>query len=153
MPVKYVIPPPEDSAFLKWNKLSVEASIVGGRPWNNVVNYARWMREVGFVEVVEESYFLPVGPWLEGEDEEAKRLRKLGLWQRENLSQGMEGMTVKNLSRIRWEPDESKVLVAEIRKDIMNIGPGGTLRPYTEIMAIWGRKPTKTEGNEGAETA
>lgn len=141
VPWKWDVPPPPDSAFQTWNELTVEASISGRRPWNNVIRYAQWMREVGFEDVDEETFFLATGPWTEGDSEEAKNLRKLGLWQRENLLQGIEGMTVKNLMRLNWEPNESKVLVAKVREELMNIAPGGPMRPYTDVKAVWGRKP------------
>jgi hypothetical protein len=155
VPSKYGIPPPEDSAFLCWNKLSLQASIIGGRPWNNVIYYAQWMREVGFEGVHEETLFLPLGPWVEGDDEKAKDLRKLGLWQRENVLQGLEGMTMKNLSRVKWEPEESKVLVAKVREELNAIVPGGPVRPYVDMKCVWGRKPfpKEEETDEGLGTA
>jgi len=141
MPMKYAIPPPEDSSLKQWNELSVQASIVGKRPWNNVQHYAQWMREVGFVDVVEEKYFAPIGPWAEGDSDEAKELRKKGAWQMENMLLGVEGMTIKGLARLGWEADECKVLVAKVREEYSNIRPGGPLRPYTDFTAVYGRKP------------
>jgi hypothetical protein len=142
LPFKFDGEPPEDSAFKRWNEISVRASQVGGRPWDNTINYPRWMREVGFEDVTEKWIFAPTGPWAEGSDAAAKRMRQLGAWQRENMLQGLEGMTIKNLSRIGWQPDESKVLVAKCREELMAIEPGGKVRPYAHILAVWGRKPT-----------
>ena len=144
-PAKYAVPPPEDSQLKRWIDLSVEASIAGGRPWNNVQYYAQWMRELGFVDVVEKKIFWPTGPWAEGDNDEAKELRKRGLWALENMLQGLEGMTVKGLARLGWEPDECKVLVAKVKEELMNIKPGGPLRPYADIVAVYGRKLEKSE--------
>ena len=141
MPMKYAIPPPENSSLKQWNELSVQASIVGKRPWNNVQYYAQWMREVGFVDVVEEKFFGPNGPWVEGDSEEAKDLRKMGSWQVENMLQGLDGMTIKGLARLGWQPEECKVLVAKVREELVNIKPCGPLRPYADILAVYGRKP------------
>lgn len=154
-PSKYDTPPPADSAFVHWNHVSLQASIAGGRPWNNGIYYGQWMREVGFEDVREETFFLPLGPWVQGDDEKAKSLRKLGLWQKENVLQGLEGMTVKNLSRIEWEPEESKVLVAQVKEEITAIVPDGPLRPYVDMKAVWGRKPfpKEKETDEMHETA
>ena len=141
MPMKYAIPPPENSSLKQWNELSVQASIVGKRPWNYVQYYAQWMREVGFVDVVEEKFFGPNGPWVEGDSDEAEHLRKRGALQVRNMLLGLEGMTIKGLARLGWEPDECKVLVAQVREELVNIEPGGPLRPYADILAVYGRKP------------
>jgi len=141
IPMKYAIPPPENSSLKQWNDLSVEASIVGKRPWNNVQYYAQWMREVGFVDVVEEKFFDVIGPWVEGDSDEAKDLRKMGAWQVENMLLGLDGMTIKGLARLGWEPDECQVLVAKVREELVNIKPGGPLRPYVDLLAVYGRKP------------
>jgi hypothetical protein len=99
------------------------------------------MREVGFVDVVEQKFFGPNGPWVEGDSDEAKDLRDRGSWQVENMLQGLDGMTTKGLARLGWEPEECKVLVAKVREELMNIRPGGPLRPYADILAVYGRKP------------
>jgi SAM-dependent methyltransferase len=85
MPMKYADPQPsKDSAFVRWNDLNMEASIKGGRPWNNVQHYAKWMREVGFVDVQEKSFFIATTPWVEGEKE-----KRLAEWQMENWLNAM----------------------------------------------------------------
>ena len=114
---------------------------MGKRPWNNVQYYAQWMREVGFVDVVEEKFFDVIGPWVEGDSDEAKDLRKMGAWQVENMLLGLDGMTIKGLARLGWEPDECQVLVAKVREELVNIKPGGPLRPYVDLLAVYGRKP------------
>jgi len=141
IPMKWVTPPPPDCAFVKWNQLSVEASNAGGRAWNNVQHYSRWFSEVGFEDVHEETFFLANGPWPEGETDEAKVQRMVGIWQRENLLEGLEGMTVKNLARIGWEPEESKVLIAQVREELNAITPGSSYKPYNDVVSVWGRKP------------
>lgn len=141
MPLKYAIPPPENSSLKQWSELGVEASIVGKRPWNNAQNYAQWMRDVGFVDVVEEKFFEPVGPWAEGDSDEAKDLRKRGARQVENMLLGLEGMTIKGLARLGWKPNECRVLVAKAREELVNIKPDGPLRPYIDVLAVYGRKP------------
>lgn len=133
MPMAYAVPPPADSAFVKWNELSMYAATVGGRPWNNVTNYARWMQEAGFVDIQERRFFLATGPWPDD-----PRDKQLGAWQLQNWLDAMEGMSIRNLARIGWSAEESRVLVANCRAELLS----GKLRPYNEVLAVWGRKPT-----------
>lgn len=59
VPFQYIGPPPIKSSFYKWNNLLVEGSVKGGRPWNNVQHYKKWMEETGFVSEVKKFYNLP----------------------------------------------------------------------------------------------
>lgn len=44
----------------------MEAATILGRPWTNGNNYGRWMREAGFVDVVEKSYYWATNGWVRG---------------------------------------------------------------------------------------
>lgn len=132
-PFEFVEPPPEDSALAQWNQLSIEASIKGGRPWNNSKNYARWMREAGFVDVEEHKVWVPCGTFVED-----PKLRKMGLYHVTNMMQGIDGMTTRNLSRLGWKPEESKVLAARAIAELRE----GRVKPFNFILAVWGRKPS-----------
>jgi hypothetical protein len=135
--MKYHDPqPPPSSSFLRWNKLNMEAALAGGRPWNNVQHYARWMKEVGFVDVKEETFFLATGGWCDGEKE-----NRLGDMQFENWLNAMEGMTVRNLSRIGWGVDECKSLVEKAKAELRS----GAIKPYNDILVVWGKKAAGEE--------
>jgi hypothetical protein len=132
MPMKYADPQPSStSAFVKWNTLNMEAARVGGRAWDNVERYAKWMEDVGFVHIVEKRFFLATAPWGEGERE-----RELGKMQLENWTNAMEGMTVRNLARIGWGAEECKALVDEAKEELRS----GAVKPYNDILVVWGRK-------------
>jgi hypothetical protein len=132
MPMKYSDPQPSpSSAFVRWNQLNMEASIAGARPWNNVQHYAKWMKEVGFVDVTEKRFFLPTWGWSEGEKE-----KRLGEMQLKNWLNAMEGMTARNLARIGWGAEESKSLVEEAKAELLS----GAVRPFNDILVVWGRK-------------
>jgi hypothetical protein len=132
MPMSYDVPPPDDCAFVRWNELSMHASSVGGRPWDNVSKYARWMEEVGFVDVEERRFFLPTGPWPDD-----PREKELGQYQLQNWLAAMEGMSIRNLGRIGWSAEDCRVLVASCKKELLS----GNIRPYNQVVAVWGRNP------------
>ena len=54
-PFEYIGEPPLHSGLCRRNNLCIEGSTKIGRPWMNVVNYKRWMEELGFKDVVEKS--------------------------------------------------------------------------------------------------
>jgi hypothetical protein len=60
------------------------------------------MKEASFVNVASEKAFLAVGDWVEGDDEEAKKKRELGIMMRENWLVAMDAMAPRVLSRLGW---------------------------------------------------
>jgi hypothetical protein len=131
-PVSWEEAPPPDSQFLLWNQLTIEAAEAVGRPWTNTPKHADWMREIGFEDVVVREFILPCGPWMDGEKE-----KLLGEWMLENWMQALEGLTTRNLSRIGWSLEKSQLFVEKVKTEISS----GTLKPYTEVLVIYGRKP------------
>lgn len=105
---------PDDLPLKKWNSLVLEASIKRGRALNNVIHYKRWMQEAGFVDIREEKFFIPTNPW--AKDPHAKQV---GLYNRENLLQGVEGMSLKQFTgSLGWSPEEVQVLLAGVRSNL-----------------------------------
>ena len=134
MPFRYCDPQPEeDSPFVQWCSLSMEAANACGRRWDHVSNYRIFMQEAGFVEITERRFVIHTGPW----GARSRRDRMLGHWQMHNWLEALEGMTVRNLARIGWKSDECRVLVAQVRRELEE----GRVKPWTEILVVWGRKP------------
>ncbi|KAL1301884.1 hypothetical protein AAFC00_006064 [Neodothiora populina] len=132
LPWKFASPPPENSAFVRWNELSIEASIKGGRPWNNVQHYPRWFKEVGFEEVTESNFFVPTGTWTDD-----PRYAQVGTWQMLNLNMALEGWTFRTLERLGWKAEETQKLVDEVKEELQS----GGLKSYTTFSVVYGRKP------------
>lgn len=106
---------PEDQPIRKWMSLCMEASVIGGRPWDNAIHYARWMRDAGFENVEERIFKLPSNPY----QGLSKHEKILGTFNRQNLLDGIEGLSMRNFTRnLGWKPDEVRVLAAEVRKDL-----------------------------------
>jgi hypothetical protein len=131
-PVSFAEPVDPDCAFATWNELSIEGAIARGKPWTNPPNYASWLRELGFVDVCEHKFMLPVGPWPEDD-----MLKRVGTLQLKNWLTGLETMTVGNLAAIGWSVDECKVLVTKVKEELEK----QTLRAYNDILVVIGRKP------------
>lgn len=54
------------------------------RPWTNGKNYGRWMREAGFVDVVEKSYYWATNQWVKG-----KKQKLQARYLKENLHEAL----------------------------------------------------------------
>ncbi|KAG6060126.1 hypothetical protein E4U32_003630 [Claviceps aff. humidiphila group G2b] len=64
-------------AYAKWASLIVQEARRGGRDWTNIVHYAAWLREAGFVNVTEKRFGLPMNSW--PKDERLKQIGRLSL--------------------------------------------------------------------------
>ncbi|KAL1297227.1 hypothetical protein AAFC00_004791 [Neodothiora populina] len=136
MPMGFANEPQPDSstsAFVRWGGVTIEAAIKRGRPLNNVQHYARWLREIGFEDVEEKKFVLPIGPW----NNEDPLQEKLGTWQLLNMINAMEGFTLRNLSAIGWTPEQCQALVNECKDEMES----RKLKPWNYIVVVWGRKP------------
>jgi len=134
LPFSFASPPPPNSAFERWNNLNIEGSIVGGRPWNNVQHYGRWLREAGFEVIRDDKLFTPTGTW--GPDFSAGDV-KVGQWMVLNVLSAMEGWTVRNLERIGWSAEKAGALVRDVKEEIMR----GDVHAFNYVVCVVGRKP------------
>lgn len=132
LPWKFATPPPENSAFERWSNLSIEASIKGGRPWNNVQHYSKWLKEVGFEDVQESKFFVPTGTWTN-----EPRDMQIGTWALLNLQIGLQAWTFRNLERIGWTAEQTQALIEEVKEELQS----GRLQTYCDFQVVYGRKP------------
>jgi SAM-dependent methyltransferase len=124
--------PPDDSPYVRWQKLILESGEKSGKPLTNAPRYEGWFKEAGFVDVHVEKFLIPTGPW-----HEDQRLKKLGGWQLMNWLEAVDAITPRFLSRLGWEIEESRVLVAQVRDEFLK----GKIKPYCDFWCVWGRKP------------
>jgi SAM-dependent methyltransferase len=133
LPFEFADPqPPEDSPFVCWQKLILESGERSGRRFTNVSRYKEWFEEVGLVDVHVEKFFIPTGPWHEN-----PHFRKIGAWQLGNWLEAIDSITPRTLNKLGWEIEESKVLAAQVRDELLK----GKIKPYCDFSCVWGRKP------------
>lgn len=108
-------PPPEDSALYRWNKLVLEGPMKIGRDFTCPHNYPRWMREVGFEDIVERIFYWPVSPWAKGE-----YFKTIAAYLQADLLNGLEGMSLKSIGLLGWSPDKIREFLVDVRKDILD---------------------------------
>ncbi|KAI9707946.1 MAG: hypothetical protein M1820_004365 [Bogoriella megaspora] len=82
------------SVFETWTKAFYEAGDKWGKTMRTAELMADWIREAGFVDVVERRFKWPVGPWSSD-----PKLKELGRWNLLNWETGMEGWALALYTR------------------------------------------------------
>ncbi len=107
---------PKDSALWKWNECLLEAGAKLGRPLDIVQQYRGHLENVGFVNVKEDIYRWPSNMWPRD-----MKFKELGAWNLENITSGIEGMTMALFTRgLGWTAEEVQVFLAKVRSDLRN---------------------------------
>lgn len=99
-----------------WANEVCRSAALLGRPVTNSQYYGKWMREAGFVDVVERHFYWPLNTWPRG-----KKEKLVGLWAQQNLLDGVQAMSMAILTRgLKWSREEVEVLLAGVRDDLRN---------------------------------
>ncbi|KIH93385.1 hypothetical protein SPBR_04152 [Sporothrix brasiliensis 5110] len=123
----------QGSALTRLDTLYAAAGRRLGRDMLVTPKLAGMMRDVGFVDVVEERYALPGNPWPKG-----RAAKTLGLWQMTNFLDGMQAITMTVLTRgLGMTPAEVELLLMDVRKDVQNTN----VHFYIPVYVMYGRKP------------
>jgi hypothetical protein len=75
--------------------LIAQASQILGKDFGVGYHTKKFMEEVGFINVVEKKYKLPIGRWPAD-----PRMKELGIWYRAYFEDGMEGYAMALLTRV-----------------------------------------------------
>jgi hypothetical protein len=105
------------TAWEAWWASLLQAGQQLGRPFGTEPpNYARYMEEVGFVDVHVEVRRWPFGPWMKD-----KKMKEIGLWSRANMLDGLQATAMAVLTRGQGKTQqEVEAELVEVRKDLMN---------------------------------
>jgi hypothetical protein len=102
---------------------------------NGPENYATWMRDAGFEDVVEQRFYWPCGPWAKGD-----KMKKIGIYFQEDAMQAVEGMCLKLWTKfLGWDEARVREMVPKITDSFQ--GKYGKLRMYATVVFVHGRKP------------
>ncbi|KAF9888207.1 hypothetical protein FE257_009202 [Aspergillus nanangensis] len=78
---------------------------------------ARWMREVGFVDVQERVTKVPTNTWPSDPHQ-----RNIGSWNETNWLEALSGWSYKSFTALGWSKPEIEVFLVDVRKAIQNHG-------------------------------
>ncbi|KAK7715750.1 hypothetical protein SLS57_006755 [Botryosphaeria dothidea] len=103
-----------DSPLVRWSEHFFSAGDKFGKPPASPRHLKTWMEAAGFVDVEEHVLKLPIGPW-----PKEQRLKQVGAFERVNMDEGIEGLTLMLFTRaLGWSKDEVEVFLAQIRKEV-----------------------------------
>ena len=100
---------------------------------------AGWMREAGFVDVKEETRKIPLNPW--AKDPTLKQIGRL--WER-NWMDGISPFSYNLLGPdgLGWTQNEIEVFLMDVRTAVRD----SRVHSYQKVYFVYGRRPSKTEG-------
>jgi hypothetical protein len=132
MPLKSVDNTLAGTALDEFQSSCMAAAERLGRPWTNGKNYGRWMKEAGFVDIIEKSYYWATNRWVQGKTQKVQ-----ATWLQENLWDGLPAWGLSTLSRgLGWSRERIEELIARARDDLKD----PKIHAYAECYVVYGRK-------------
>lgn len=133
---------PEEPAgsFRQFARLVREAAVAFGTPLEDPEKFKGWFEAAGFECVVEQRLRMPTSPWPKD-----KRMKTVGIFERENFLQGLEGMSLRLFQKgLGWSPEETSVLLAKVRNEVKNT----RYHAYYPFYIVYGRKPLAAQSTQ-----
>jgi SAM-dependent methyltransferase len=116
LPLRFFDSTGKGTALETWAQRLNSGAAALGKDFGSVVKYKAILEEIGFIEIVELQFQLPIGTWAAG-----KKMKTLGELMRKDLLHGIEGMSMAVQTRgLGLNPDEVKLHLAEVKKDLLN---------------------------------
>ncbi|KAK2593242.1 hypothetical protein QQS21_009041 [Conoideocrella luteorostrata] len=126
-----------NGAFASWFKNINVASEAIERPLSVASKLKGWYEEVGFVDVQEKVYKIPLNGWPED-----PHMREIGNEWQSNLLDGLSGFTLGLFSRVLgYTEEEIQLTLMNVRKEIQDT----TVHAYEPLYVVWGRKPSSSK--------
>jgi hypothetical protein len=118
----------------KWQNLMVQGLKNLGKDFGKVKEYGNYMREAGFVDIVEKKYLWGLGPWMKGKKEKVQ-----AGWFGQNVLDGVAGWSMAIITRgMGLSVAEVESLLEGVRADVRN---WKEVHAYMEMYVVYGRKP------------
>ncbi|KAK1473699.1 hypothetical protein CABS01_04361 [Colletotrichum abscissum] len=112
---------PTTSALARYCALLHDASVMLGRPYQEIPKLAGLMRdpEVGFVDVEVRVFKWPTNGWPAADTEEGRRLKELGVWSGENIVAGLQGFAMAPFTRaFGWSKEDVDAFLVGVRNEM-----------------------------------
>jgi SAM-dependent methyltransferase len=106
----------EGTALKTWTEVMMGTAEKMGKNWGGAAHYGQYFEEAGFVDVVERHFQWPSNRWPKGE-----RLKTLGSYWMEDMTAGVEGLSLAILTRGAGMTKEEVVDLSDrVRLDMKN---------------------------------
>jgi hypothetical protein len=121
------------SKMEEWAYKIAEGARALGKDWHRVEKYKEYMKEAGYVDIVETKFAWPVGTWAKD-----PKLKTLGIWARENFLSVLQGLSMAVMTRgLGMTPQEVEIFLAEVRAEVKT----RKVHCYAPMTFVYGRKP------------
>ncbi|TDZ67244.1 Secondary metabolism regulator LAE1 [Colletotrichum trifolii] len=132
---------PPDSPLCRWTHDMNYASELIGRPLSRAHLLRQWYEEIGFVDVHERVFKVPLNGWAKN-----PRHKHVGrLWE-QNFLDGLSGFSLALFTQVlERHRGEVELSLVGVRKDISNVH-------IQHIWVVWGRKPYPEETAAGSSS-
>ncbi|KAJ5547566.1 hypothetical protein N7513_004800 [Penicillium frequentans] len=136
----------KDHKLWGWGDMFIRCSERAGRSLRTHETMRSAMESAGFVDVHEEKYKIPIGPWPRD-----KLLKEAGYLQYAHWNAALEGWAMWLLTHFGepepWTKEEVQVYLAQVRAELKD----PTIHAYEPANRVWARKPTQEESRERAK--
>ncbi|OQE90316.1 hypothetical protein PENNAL_c0012G10148 [Penicillium nalgiovense] len=126
-----------------WGDMFIRCSERAGRSLRTHETMRSAIEEAGFVDVHEEKYKIPIGPWARD-----NALKEAGHLQYGHWNAALEGWAMWLLTHfgepVPWSKEEVHVFLAKVRMELSN----PHIHDYEPANRVWARKPTREELEE-----
>ncbi|CAG8172361.1 unnamed protein product [Penicillium nalgiovense] len=123
-----------------WGDMFIRCSERAGRSLRTHETMHNAIEKAGFVDMHEERYKIPLGPWPKD-----KLLKEAGHLQYAHWNAALEGWAMWLLTHFGepepWTKEEVQVFLAKVRLELKN----PHIHAYEPANRVWARKPTKEE--------
>ncbi|KAF2841007.1 S-adenosyl-L-methionine-dependent methyltransferase [Patellaria atrata CBS 101060] len=134
---------PEDNFYNRFSKLLPSAGEAAGKTFARGERMIREMESAGFVDIRQEVYYWPIGPWSSD-----PRLKEMGRWMQKVWEGSLEGWILGYFTRVLgWTYDQVQAFVAESRVIMRD----RRYHAYHKLHCTYGRKPRPEEIAEKPE--
>ncbi|KAL7915274.1 S-adenosyl-L-methionine-dependent methyltransferase [Trichoderma velutinum] len=122
-----------DSALALWFQEFLSAGEAAKRPHGEGCNLKSIYERVGFVDVHERKFKVPLNGWARDPD-----LKVIGRMMETNMQMGLSAFSLGLFNRVYGRtPEEIEVSLVEVRRDVSD----PSIHAYLPIFVVWGRKP------------
>ena len=129
---------PEDATLRQYYRYLDAACTRIGIDMHVPSHLVSYFRDAGFEDVQEKVFKIPLGTWPKN-----PLLKSVGLFQRTNFLDGLQGISLKPYTMVLgWSMEELEVWLTEVRKAIKD----PKTHSYYYMFFVYGRKPEVRRG-------
>ncbi|KAM0328733.1 hypothetical protein ACHAQA_005146 [Verticillium albo-atrum] len=130
----------EDSATHSWATQLLDGTKKIGRPFDGAFEYKKQLEAQGFKNVQQIVYKWPQNEWPKD-----PKYKELGMWNLENITSGLHGLSAAVYTRVLgWTNEELEILLAKVRRELKDT----SIHAYWPIYVVYGQKPEKKPEEE-----